>query len=110
MEKPRQRSRSAAQWLSEAHARRERFSPLPDALAPRSEGEAYAIQDAFVALRAQDLGAIGGYKIALSTPQMQKFMGVGAPQAGAMLGKTLHRSPARLRAADYVHLIVEFEI
>lgn len=100
----------AAQWLLDAHARREQFQPLPPDLAPRSEEEAYGIQDAFVALRAERLGAIGGYKIALSTPQMQRFVGVDTPQAGVMLASTLHRSPARVRAADYVRLIVEFEI
>jgi len=84
--------------------------PLPEELAPRTVDGAYGIQDAFVALRAEKLGAIGGYKIALSTPQMQKFLGVDKPQAGVMLDETLHRTPARLRAADYVHLIVEFEI
>ena len=41
---------------------------------------------------------------------MQRFVGVNAPQAGAMLEFTLHRTPARVRAADYVQLIVEFEI
>lgn len=100
----------AAQWLHDAHVRRARFSPLPGDLAPRSASEAYAIQDEFVALRAQQLGAIAGYKIALSTPAMRKFVGVDAPQAGALLETALRRSPATVRAADYVHLIVEFEI
>jgi 2-keto-4-pentenoate hydratase len=112
-EKPQQsglRFEQAAQWLFDAHARRERFRALPAELAPRSVRDAYGIQDAFVALRAARLGAIGGYKIALSTPQMQKFVGVDSPQAGVMLAKTLLRSPARVRAADYVRLIVEFEI
>jgi 2-keto-4-pentenoate hydratase len=104
------RLQQAARWLLDAHARRERFRPLPPELAPRSEDEAYGIQDAFVALRAERLGAIGGYKIALSTPQMQQFVGVDSPQAGVMLADTLRRSPARVRAADYVRLIVEFEI
>lgn len=107
---PEPRIQRAAQWLQDAHARRERFAPLPAELAPRSADEAYGIQDAFVALRAQQLGAIGGYKIALSTPQMRKFVGVDAPQAGVILGNTIRRTPARVRAADYVNLIIEFEI
>jgi len=107
---PEHRIQRAARWLYDAHARRERFQPLPEELAPRSPDEAYGIQDAFVALRAAKLGAIGGYKIALSTPAMQKFVGVDSPQAGVMLGKTIRHTPARLRAADYVNLIVEFEL
>jgi 2-keto-4-pentenoate hydratase len=108
--KPADRTQAAARHLLEAHERRERYRPLPRELAPRTEEEAYAIQDGFVALRAKKLGGIAGYKIALATAEMQRFVGVNAPQAGAMLEFTLHRTPARVRAADYVHLIVEFEI
>ena len=104
------RFEQAARWLFESHEQRRRFGPLPDELAPRSADDAYAIQDAFVALRAAKLGGISGYKIALSTPAMQKFVGVDRPQAGAMLESTLRRSPATVRAADYVNLIVEFEV
>jgi 2-keto-4-pentenoate hydratase len=100
----------AAKHLFEAHERRQRFTPLPPELAPRTENEAYAIQDAFVALRAQKLGAIAGYKIALTSAEMRRFVGVDTPMAGIMLESTLLRSPARVRAADYVRLIVEFEI
>ena len=103
-------STQAAKRLFEAHERRERFTPLPPDLAPRTESEAYAIQDAFVALRAEKLGAIAGYKIALTSAEMRRFVGVESPQAGVMFVSTLHRSPARVRAADYVRLIVEFEI
>ena len=108
--KPADRIQAAARRLLEAHELRERFRPLPKELAPRTEEEAYAIQDGFVALRAKKLGGIAGYKIALATAEMQRFVGVDAPQAGAMLEFTLHRTPARVRAADYLHLIVEFEI
>jgi 2-keto-4-pentenoate hydratase len=105
-----QKTQAAARRLAEAHEGRERFGPLPAELAPASAEEAYAIQDCFVALRAEKRGAIGGYKIALSSAEMQRFVGVDRPQAGVMLASTLHRTPARVRAADYVHLIVEFEI
>jgi 2-keto-4-pentenoate hydratase len=108
--KPADRIQAAARRLLEAHERRERFRALPEELAPRTEEEAYAVQDGFVALRAKKLGGIAGYKIALATAEMQRFVGVNAPQAGAMLESTLHRTPARVRAGDYVHLIVEFEI
>ncbi|HEV3009514.1 MAG TPA: fumarylacetoacetate hydrolase family protein [Burkholderiales bacterium] len=103
-------TQAAAKQLLESHQRRVRFAPLPPELAPRTESEAYAIQDAFIALRAEKLGAIAGYKIALTSAEMRRFVGVDSPQAGAMFESTLHRSPARVRAADYVRLIVEFEI
>ena len=103
-------TREAARRLLESHERGERFSPLPPGLAPRSEAEAYAIQDAFVALRARKLGARAGYKIALTSAEMRRFVGVEQPQAGVMFQSNVLRSPARVRAADYVRLLVEFEI
>ena len=100
----------AGQRLFEAHERRERFAPLPPELSPRTAEQAYAIQDAFVALRAQKLGAIAGYKIALASPAMRRFVGVDDPQAGAILESTVCRTPATARAANYLSLIIEFEI
>src|SRR5919201_4398892 len=41
---------------------------------------------------------------------MRRFVGVDSPQAGAMHKSRLLRTPATVRAADYVRLIVEFEI
>jgi 2-keto-4-pentenoate hydratase len=108
--KPTSKAAAAARRLLEAHEARLRFEPLPPELAPAGAEEAYAIQDAFVALRSDRLGAITGYKVALASAAMRRFVGVEAPQLGTMLESTLHRSPARVRAADYVHLIVEFEI
>jgi 2-keto-4-pentenoate hydratase len=104
------KSKDAARHLLEAHARRRRFEPLPDGLAPHTAEEAYGIQDAFVALRAEARGAVTGYKIALSSEAMRRFVGVDQPQAGAIHVSTLKQSPARVRAHDYVRLIVEFEI
>jgi 2-keto-4-pentenoate hydratase len=104
------RFKQAAQRLFEAHEQRERFAPLAAELAPRSAEEAYAIQDAFIALRAEKLGAIVGYKIALTSAEMRRFVGIDHPQVGAMLESTIRRTPASVRAADYCRLIVEFEI
>jgi 2-keto-4-pentenoate hydratase len=104
------RFEQAARLLHEAHERREPFRPLPGALAPHTGEAAYEIQDAFVALRAQKRGAIAGYKIALASPQMRRFVGVEAPQAGVIFESTVLRTPASVRAADYLRLIVEFEI
>ena len=100
----------AAKLLYEAHERRDRFAPLPEELAPHSEEAAYAIQDAFVALRAEKRGAIVGYKVALASAEMRRFVGVDDPQAGILLESTVQRTPASVRAADYLRLIVEFEI
>ena len=100
----------AGEWLFEAHRRRERFSPLPADLAPRDVGDAYAIQSEYVGMRAASLGPIAGYKIALTTPAMRAMVGLHDSIVGDMLEKSILRGPARVRAADYVRLLVEFEI
>jgi 2-keto-4-pentenoate hydratase len=100
----------AGEWLHKAHAGRKRFGPLPAAFAPRSVDEAYAIQAEYVGMRARELGRVAGYKIALTTPAMREMMGMSDSIAGDMLEKSLRRGSARVRAADYVHLLVEFEL
>ncbi len=100
----------AGEWLFEAHRKREPFAPLPAELAPRDVAEAYAIQGEYVGIRARELGSVVGYKVALTTPQMRKMVGLDDSIAGDMLEKSVLQSKARVRAADYVHLLVEFEI
>jgi 2-keto-4-pentenoate hydratase len=100
----------AGEWLVEAHRRRDPFGPMPEDLAPRTVEEAYAIQSEFVGMRGRELGSVVGYKIALTTPQMRQMVGVRDSIAGDMLENTLLRGPARVRAADYARLLVEFEI
>ena len=95
----------AGEWLHEAHRRRERFAPLPPELAPRDLGEAYAIQGQFVGRRAQALGPVTGYKIALTTPVMQELRAqTGAPtRAGPRyvdLRMARDRGPLKLPIVD----------
>src|SRR5262249_45684640 len=96
------RIEQAGEWLLKAHTTGKRFAPLPEALAPRTAGDAYAIQAEFVGMRARTLGRVAGYKTALTTPAMRKMMGMGDSIAGAMLEKALLRSPAQVTADDYV--------
>ncbi|HEX5613290.1 MAG TPA: fumarylacetoacetate hydrolase family protein [Burkholderiales bacterium] len=107
---PESRFEQAARWLHEAHLRREPFAPLPDPLVPQSIEDAYAVQAGFVSLRHADRGAVAGYKVAITSETMRRMTGLKDPVAGDMLEKTLHRGPAKVRAADFVRLIVEFEV
>src|SRR5512139_2888421 len=100
----------SARWLVERHRGRHRSRPLPAAYAPRSIGEAYAVQDEFVALKSRQCGPVVGYKIALTTPQMRRFVGLQASIAGCLHERQVVRAPASVRAADYGRLLVEFEI
>ncbi len=100
----------AGAWLFEEHAKRARFAPLPPDLAPRDMSEAYSIQSQFVGRRAETLGPVTGYKIALTTPAMRAMVGLNDCIAGDMLESTIRRGESQVRAADYQRLIVEFEI
>jgi 2-keto-4-pentenoate hydratase len=100
----------AGEWLFEAHRRREPFAPLPAELAPRDVPDAYAIQGEYVGIRAKQLGSVAGYKIALATPATRAMAGLQDAIAGEILADSIRHSPASVRAADYVRLLVEFEI
>lgn len=102
--------KQAAKFLLEEHDSRKAFGPFPEAFSPRSIDEAYAVQEAYMALRSESQGPLGGYKIALTTAVMQRMVGFDSPAAGFILANTIHESPAILRGADFVHLGIECEI
>lgn len=104
------RSIEAAQYLLEAHRKREPFGPLPESIAPRSVEDAYAIQEAFRALRTQALGPVAGHKVALTSLVMQKMLEFFSPFAGPIHAGIIHRSSAVLPNTDYIHLGIECEL
>lgn len=104
------RIRRAARWLVSQHRRRIAFVGFPEEIAPRDLDEAYAVQQAFVRLKSQGCGPVIGWKIALSNPAMQRFVGLPEPVAGCLFDRQVVASPARVRAAAYGRLLVEFEI
>jgi len=104
------RAIQAARFLHEAHQARAAYQPIPDAFAPRNIDEAYDMQEAFHQLLAPERGAVDGYKIALTTPVMQKMVGFGHPCSGAVFASGVHHSPVTVKASDYVHIGAECEI
>ena len=104
------RAELAARVLLDAHRRKADFAPLPADLAPDALDSAYDIQDALVALKSDAFGPVAGWKIALTTPQMRAMVGVNDSIGGTLHREQMQKSPGRVRAADYVHLIVEFEV
>ena len=100
----------AARFLHEAHRTRARYEPIPDNIAPQNISEAYDIQEAFHELLIPERGPIVGYKVALTTPVMQKMVGFGHPASGAVFASGVHRSPAATNLSDYVRLGAECEI
>ena len=104
------KAESAARHLFEAHRLRQPYQPLPANLSPATIEEAYDIQEWFQALLMPHRGPIVGYKIALTTPVMQRMVGFDAPCAGAVLETGVYHSPASVPAADYVRLGAECEV
>src|SRR5688572_23430515 len=106
---PRALVRSTAEWVAACQARGETYAPLPDAW----RGDmafAYAVQDDALEHWTPRLGEIAGWKVGLTTPRMQALCGVAQPISGAILASRIHRSPAEVRASDFVRLGVESEL
>jgi 2-keto-4-pentenoate hydratase len=99
-----------AQWMWDARQRREPYANLPGELRPQSIVEAYAAQEVYYRLAEPIYGAPSGAKIATTTKVMQELMGITHPCGGIIFAKTIHASPARVRAAEFVNLRIESEI
>ena len=105
-----QRNQQTARLLLEQHRTRQPFDALPDALAPRGVEDAYAIQEAFRALRADRLGPVAGYKVALTSTVMQEMLKFFSPFAGPIHANLIHHSPAVLKHDDYGRPGIECEL
>ncbi len=106
-----ERAAAAAKRLFDEHREGERFTGLPADLGPRNLEEAHAIQDCLQRLNEEHgLGPLAGWKVALTTPVMQRLAGIGHPCAGGIHEAFVYRSPAALNAGDYVRIGVEAEI
>ncbi len=104
-------SAAAARELLEQHRSGRRLTPLPLECAPVDVASAYRVQDEYLRLLETEAAAhVAGWKIALTTPVMQSFVGIPHPLAGAILAASIRQSPARLSSGDWVHLGLEAEI
>lgn len=84
---------------------------LPEAMRPKSECEAYALQmEVNRLLSVAGLGRQSGHKIGCTTPVMQAFLGIPNPCAGAVFEKTVLRRSARIPRAGFVKPGIECEI
>lgn len=101
---------AAARWLAGQHDTRQVYANLPDDIAPATFEEAYAVQEAFVALWAKRYGEVAGVKIATTTRVMQELMGIDRPTSGMILSRRIHSAPAALRMGDYMSLMAECEL
>ena len=101
---------AAARYIADAHAKRQIFTNLPEAIAPRTIADAYAAQEALRSLWEPLYGPVAGWKIAVTTKVMQDLMGIHHPCGGMIYTKRMHRSPLRLKLSDHMHVVVECEL
>jgi 2-keto-4-pentenoate hydratase len=103
--------RQKAEGILALFRNRKETPVLPPELYPASLEEAYRIRSHFQGIEeAGGRGRIAGYKIALTTPVMQKLCGIAEPCYGAVFASEVHRRRASLRARDYCRIAVEAEI
>ncbi|MSO54787.1 MAG: hydratase [Rhodospirillales bacterium] len=101
----------AAQKLAKARRDGSIISLLPPADRPKTKAEGYVVQKAVHALLATgEHGAIAGYKVGATKPEMQTYLGVDSPIAGGMYAKGIHPSGMALRRDDFIAPGVECEI
>jgi 2-keto-4-pentenoate hydratase len=100
----------AADYLVDAHRRRETFGHLPLECSPRDLRAAIRAQDAYARRLVAVRGQVAGYKVALTTPAMQKLTGFREPARGRLFEKTVHGSPHAIRGADFGRLGLECEV
>jgi 2-keto-4-pentenoate hydratase len=99
-----------ADYLDTLSRTRGNLPPLPPEIEPHDLDEAYAAQEILQQRWAQMRGPVVGYKIAITTPVMQKLMGLDHPCAGAIFNRYFYESPVTIRRSDYVNVAVECEI
>src|ERR1700753_1007749 len=102
---------NAAQRAAEALVAEHKAGTTFKALSSlHSIGDAYDVQDRYVALLRAAHGEPMGYKVGLTSKTMQTFCGIDHPIAGVMLAGRALQSGASVRRADYGRLGLEFEI
>ena len=100
-----------ADRLFEENAGGRPFRPIRGAERPASLEEGYRVQGLLNRRYAQaGRGAAAGYKIGLTSEAIRTLCNVDQPISGVIFDSTVHRSPARIALADYVHLGIEFEL
>ena len=101
----------AAHIISEHRLSRRRMPALDPAIRPPDEASAYHVQDQLHEIMiGAGLGPVIGHKIGCTTKVMQEFLRIHNPCAGGVFQKSVYRSPAAVRHADYVRPGVECEI
>ena len=101
-----QRARQAADILWSAWQEKRLLEALPEDCRPHSLEEGYAIQDT---LAARHGGEVIGWKIAATSANGQRHIGVSEPLGGRLFAKFCHPDGARLPAGPLHMRVAEAE-
>ena len=103
-------SLEAARFLARLRETRQIREAIPEEFRPAGLPQAYAVQQALVdELLSRHGGERAGYKIGCTNRSAQELLKVDSPLYGCLLSSFIHSSPARLKAADFVHRCIEAE-
>ncbi len=103
--------RQLADRLFAEHRGRKPFSRLQGASRPATMEAGYRVQDLLNERFAEaGRGPIAGYKIGLTSEKICQMCNAHEPISGVIYQSTVHRSPAALNLADFMHLGLEFEL
>lgn len=98
----------AAEALHQTRLRRGMVGRLPIDIAPETEAEGIAAQQALAAR--MGAGQPPGFKIGATAKRMQEYLGLSGPAAGFMAAAGILPSGASLTFSDYVRPGVECEL
>jgi 2-oxo-3-hexenedioate decarboxylase/2-keto-4-pentenoate hydratase len=101
----------AAEVLCRARLEGAVITPLAEDIRPRSEDEAYLVQDELHRLLTEaGYGEIAGYKIGCTTPVMQEALGLDHPVFGGIFAPMVWHDELEIEARRFVGCAIESEI
>lgn len=101
----------AARLLAANRLERARLTALPEGCRPPDIDAAYVVQERLnEKLSFAGLGRIAGWKIGVTTPVMQRYMGMYEPSYGAVFAPIIRHGHVTVRHADFANPGVEAEI
>jgi 2-keto-4-pentenoate hydratase len=102
--------RQAAAWIAARRRAGGSLADMPQNLKPADEDAGYLVQAAVLAAMAPEWGVPVGWKVGVTTPRMQAYLGLAAPIAGQMPAR-LRRAPgAAIAPAEHCRIGIECEI
>lgn len=99
-----------AKFLLDHRSSHEVVENIPSELYPRTEEEAYQVQDRLVGcLTEEHNSSTCGYKLACTNPEIMTLLGVDGPLSGRLMTHSMHEDGTNLASDDFVLRVVELE-